>query len=147
MKNTKYKIIVDTREQKPYWKEGSDVIRKKLDTGDYSIEGYENKIAIERKSLSDLYGSLTSGHKRFARELERSKKLDYFTILIDGSLTSCANKEFKGSEHTKTKASTIIKILFTLHTKHGINFVFCNGRYESRRYIKALFESYLKNRT
>lgn len=140
------KIVVDTREQKPYWKEGPNVIRKKLDTGDYSIEGYEAEIAIERKNLVDLFGTLGKGHERFKRELERSRDLKYFAILIDGSFSSCYNKDFDGAGHSYMKGSVVLKILFTLHIKYGINFFFCNGRHESRRFIKGLFESYLNNR-
>ena len=138
------KIVVDTREQKPYWKEGPEIIRRGLKTGDYSIEGYEDKICIERKSLPDLFGTLGKGHTRFKKELERARELDYFAILIDGSMSSCVNKDFKGSKHSMMAGHVVLKILFTLHIKYGVNFFFSNGRHESRRLIKGLFESWLK---
>ena len=78
------KIIIDTREQKPLAfnksKAIEGVIKKKLDVGDYSIEGYEDKIAIERKSPGDLFGSLFGGHKRFQKELEKGMDYDFFMI-------------------------------------------------------------------
>ena len=45
------KIIVDTREQKPYVFENQ--IIKKLEIGDYSVEGHEDCFCIERKSKAD----------------------------------------------------------------------------------------------
>ena len=45
-------IIVDLRERRPYRFHGA--ITKALSTGDYSILGLENCIALERKSLPDL---------------------------------------------------------------------------------------------
>jgi len=135
-----YKIVVDTREQKPLWKK--NIISKKLDVGDYSIEGYEDKISIERKSLGDLFGTLGKGNKRFKKELEKAMKYNYFAIVIEGSFSSCLNKDFKGSHFSKMKGYVILKILFTLHIKYGINIFFTNGRIESKNIIKQIFNSY-----
>jgi len=59
-----FTIIVDSREQKPYLFGGYTCGVKKsgLKTGDYSIEGYENSICVERKSKEDLYSSLGKGY-------------------------------------------------------------------------------------
>jgi DNA excision repair protein ERCC-4 len=135
-------IICDTREQKPLWTK--NIIREKLEVGDYSIKGYKDKFAIERKSLSDLFGTLGKGHKRFKKELERAKTYEYFAIVIDGSYSSCLNKDFEGSYHSKMRGYVITAILFTLHMKYGINIFFTNGRTESKRIIKELMNSYIK---
>ena len=98
MQTNSFKIVVDSREQKPLpfrkSKLVTEVITRKLDAGDYSIDGYDNKIAIERKSIPDLYGTLGKGHKRFQRELERAKDMKYFAILVDGTFTAVKNKDF-----------------------------------------------------
>ena len=137
-----YKIVVDTREQTPLWTK--NVIIKKLDTGDYSIEGYEDKISLERKSLGDLFGTLGKGHTRFKKELERALKLDYFAIIIEGSYSSCYNKDFDGAFHSKMRGYVITSILFTIHLKYKVPFFFTNGRTESKRIIKELFNAYIK---
>jgi|ETNvirnome_2_300_1030623.scaffolds.fasta_scaffold00052_43 ERCC4-type nuclease len=137
-----YTIIIDTREQKPLW--NKNVVVKKLDVGDYSIEGFEDKIAIERKSLGDLFGTLGGGHKRFKKELERSKSYDYFAIVIEGSYTNCINKDFPNSYFSKMRGYVITSILFTLHVKYDINIFFANNRIESKKIIKELFKSYYK---
>jgi len=139
-----YIIVVDTREQLPLWKK--DVISKKLDVGDYSIEGYENKIAVERKSLSDLFGTLGGGHKRFKAELERAKSYDYFAIVIEGSFTNIMKKEYPGSYHSKMEGYVILKILFTLHIKYGINIFMANNRVECKQYIKHIFNSFINTK-
>lgn len=76
-----FTVICDSREQLPYEftgmtdKNGKALLVptkiKGLASGDYSIEGMENQLAIERKSLDDLYGSVTWGRDRFCREIER----------------------------------------------------------------------------
>ncbi len=142
-----YKIIVDSREKLKLW--GNTKV-KTLETGDYTIEidgvSYEDRIAVERKSLGDLFGTLGQGHKRFKAELERALKLDYFAIVIDGSYSSCYNKEFDGSHYSKMRGYVITSILFTIHIKYGIPIFFTNGRIESKRIIKDIFNAYVKTR-
>jgi DNA excision repair protein ERCC-4 len=81
-------IAIDTREQNPFWFP-SDIPTqiRSLKTGDYSLVGYEDQVAIERKSKSDCYGSLSSGRNRFERELERLKELDFAAIVIESSIS------------------------------------------------------------
>lgn len=139
-----YQIIVDTREQRPLWKK---TIFQKLDVGDYSFKhneiDFSNIIAIERKSLSDLFGTLGQGHLRFKKEISKALNLSYFAIVIDGSLTQIITKKFDGGEFIKMKGETISKILFTLHLKYGINVFFSKGRNDSKRIIKSIFESFI----
>ena len=48
--------IVDTREQIPLDLSPLQIAYDGLATGDYSLAGYEDEVAIQRKSLSDLLG-------------------------------------------------------------------------------------------
>ena len=137
-----YTIVVDTREQLPLWDKG--IVKKKLDVGDYSIAGYEDKISIERKSLPDMAQTITRGHKRFKAELERAEALEYFAIVMDGSYVSLLEKNWEGSHFHRTKGYVLASILFTLHVKYGINIFFSNGREESKKIIKEIFKAYLK---
>ena len=50
------KVVIDTREQLPY--EFEDSITRTLQTGDYSIFGYEDQITVERKTKADAYGTI-----------------------------------------------------------------------------------------
>ena len=73
-------IVIDTREQHPLdfstWKDVK-VQRRELWPGDYTVLGGAQYLAIERKSVSDLVGTMKTGYagigsttpKRFDREL------------------------------------------------------------------------------
>jgi len=143
-------IIVDSREKNPlYFRQSSTVdkvIVKKLNAGDYSIEGYEHIIAIERKSAPDLFGTLGKGHKRFQKELMRAANYDYFVILVECSLTSILNKDFEGANYCGMFGHTVAQICFTLKMKYGIDVIFCNGRNEAVSYVRQIFKSYLKQK-
>jgi len=43
-------VVVDTREQEPYAFESgcTEVVRRALPAGDYSVEGHEDSVAVER---------------------------------------------------------------------------------------------------
>ena len=134
------KIIVDSREKKPLF---SGCLVKGLNVGDYSLEGFEDRIAIERKSLPDLFQSLGKDHDRFRKELERSKSLNFFIILIDGTYDQCFSKSFKGAEFSRLKGDTVCRILSTLQVKYGVNYFFSGGRTYSKIFIKNCFQSFL----
>ena len=83
-------ILVDTREQLPFeflnvpnWIEKTK--KKKLDVGDYSIEGMEDQIALERKTLTDLITTLMQHRKRFFKLCEKLTKYRWRALLIEAT--------------------------------------------------------------
>lgn len=91
-----FTVIVDTREQTPFTFEALrgdakekrrplvvPTVRACLGQGDYSIYGHENAIAIERKSLCDLFNTLGQGRDRFIRELERLATLAWAAVVVE----------------------------------------------------------------
>lgn len=77
-------IIIDSLEGKPYTFPGMDVVRKRLNVGDYSIEGFEDRFAVERKTLDDLASSMGAERDRFEAEIKRAQSLDEFVVVIEG---------------------------------------------------------------
>lgn len=90
-------IVIDTREQLPFsfaaipadkehgggtWQVTTE--RRTLPSGDYSLAGFETRVAVERKSVSDLFGTISQGRDRFVRELERLAEYDYAAVVIEG---------------------------------------------------------------
>ncbi len=96
-------IVVDSREQLPYafdsspHYEGTETVKAKLPTGDYSIKGLEHRIAIERKSLPDLIGCLTKGRARFCRELDRAAQLECFVVVVECSFKDIASGNYRSA--------------------------------------------------
>src|SRR5688572_3100235 len=83
-------VIVDSREQSPFDLLGFATIRKKLDAGDYSVQGMEHLVAVERKSHGDCWGSMSTGRARFERCVQRLAELDRAAIVIECSLSALA---------------------------------------------------------
>lgn len=104
-----FTVVIDTREQAPFRfqtfisdskhkvriSRNPDVYKLRplyiptevstLKTGDYSIQGFESEICVERKSLSDLYGTLGGGRDRFIRELERMSQMTVAAVVIEAN--------------------------------------------------------------
>jgi ERCC4-type nuclease len=85
----KLSIIIDTREQRPWHfpEEAATTRRDTLTSGDYALEG--DTWAIERKSLDDFVGTITTGWKRFQNELERMAALGPTlppVVIVEGSM-------------------------------------------------------------
>jgi len=87
-------IIVDTREQQPLAFPGWKVERLGLWAGDYGLRGFSADevpgglprmgIAVERKSIPDLYSTMTNGRERFEKEIKRLQYFDFAAIVIGG---------------------------------------------------------------
>lgn len=86
------RIIIDSREQTPFIFKGYDVTQETaaLPVGDYSLPGFEDRAAIERKALEDLISCLMgSNRERFERELARGRPLDLFVVVVEGQPIRC----------------------------------------------------------
>lgn len=77
-------IVIDSREQRPY--AFPDAVPGTLPTGDYSLLGYEDRVAVERKTKNDAYASLGRDRPRFRREVERMSALQYGAIVVEASV-------------------------------------------------------------
>lgn len=81
-------LIIDTREKYPWDFEGDEafeeVVYRKLDAGDYSIEGMQEIITIERKAnVDELYTNFSNKDKKRQILAEFDRARDYrFKILV-----------------------------------------------------------------
>jgi ERCC4-type nuclease len=84
--NSPMVLIRDTWEQNGYtfgFLPQDQVKVGTLPTGDYSIEGLEDQVTIERKSLADAFGTIGGLRKRFQRELKRMTSFKYAAVVIE----------------------------------------------------------------
>lgn len=123
-------IIVDTREQKPLWDPVLfNVIKKKLDEGDYTTEELYEKAHAERKSGIDLYGSIIQGHPRFRREILRAiEKNIKFAIFVECPEDTFYRKRFSGGFRLKCPSTQLRKIIATMKEKYSLEFIWCEDR-------------------
>jgi DNA excision repair protein ERCC-4 len=129
-------VVIDTREQRPYRFPRSEV--RTLPTGDYSIAGLEDRVAIERKTQSDAYASLGRGRARFERELIRLARLDYAALVIE-----CSLPEFlRVPAFSQMNPRAAVASLLAWSVKHRVFVFFAGDRRHGRAVTLGLLEKY-----
>ena len=113
-------IVTDSREQTPLVFQNLESQVGTLQSGDYSILGFEDRFSVERKSLSDLCGSLTSGRERFERELHRLRGFDFARLLIIGTEEDVRS----GNYRSKVNPKSVWASLCAFEVRYGVPFVF-----------------------
>jgi len=83
--------IVDTREQNPlsfrrFKRWFARVKHQALRIGDYSVEGLEDSIVVERKDLADLIQSFTTNRAVFINRLRRMRDYPHCLLVVTASL-------------------------------------------------------------
>jgi hypothetical protein len=139
-KNT---ITVDTREQKPIFFAGIEVESKKLEFGDYSIDGI---LAVERKSLNDFVSTLSSGFERFNREILRAVQSGgYIVVVVDCDINKFLSFNYSSrvGRYAKASADFIFHRMRELSRTFPENLQFCfsGGRKESSDLIKFILSN------
>lgn len=126
-------IITDTREQLPYW----TTTRGTLIVGDYTTKKLKGVFHIERKSLGDLYGTLTSGNHRFKAELFRAA---YHRIIIEvyveGTRDNFINKKFPNGNERKFSTNGLDKLITTFERKYYLKFNWHKNRAECLKQVE-----------
>lgn len=130
MKQDNFTIIIDTREQHPWEFPYHATSNRKLDTGDYSIEGLEDKLCIERKNgIAEIANNMTE--KRFKDVINRMKQFNHAYILIECSYDQMMNYPIgsdvppKAWGKIKISPAFILKFLTELSVQHNIHVIFC----------------------
>ena len=132
MINDEFTIIVDTREQKPWSFSHHVTANHKLDTGDYSIEGLEHILSIERKrNVAEFANNITE--RRFKDVIDRLSKIPHSFILFEFDFDKIMSFPI-GSDIPKkiwdkirVSPSFIIKNIIDLQIEHNINIIFCGN--------------------
>lgn len=150
-----FTIIIDTREQLPIIPKGISIIRDKLETGDYSINGFRDKITIERKSPEDFLQSISWDRPRFKKVLERMSKFERAYLLIESSLESLLEgieikKNFKSENKIKplnkqkigVHPESIFGTIISINVRFGIPVIFAKNKHEAQKYLVSILQKY-----
>lgn len=158
-----FTVIIDTREQAPFTftelladasQQNADGTRliavpmawRALRAGDYSIDGWENRIAIERKSPADLFGTLGARRKQFEREHERLAEIiaegGWAAVVIESNWTEMLRRP---PEHSRLKPKTAFRTSIAWSRRYGVPWVTCDSRRLAEVWTFRALESFWKD--
>jgi ERCC4-type nuclease len=118
-------LAVDTREQLP-WTFGDKVetLTVTMPAGDYGIVGYETRIAIERKSLPDLKGSITYRREPFKRELEILATYEAAFVIVEANLGDI----YLDDRHSAVHPNSVLGSCVAITIDYGVPILWAGSR-------------------
>ena len=154
-KSKPFTIIKDTREQDGYSFAASSsryhtcngMVSRKLDTGDYSIEGLEDKLCIERKaSVVEFANNVGHDQVRFLKEIERMKHFPYKFLVFEFSLTDLMNfpegSSIPESDWGKLRVTNkfMLKMIMEFQLHHDIKVLFCDSKKNAKWAVLSIIK-------
>jgi len=129
-----YKVIRDQQEKVGFWDfargkwcEGTE--ERHMKTADYTLEGYEDKILIERKkNIAEFARNINES--RFVRELERMENVEFPYVVLEFDMidlmTFPASADLPPSVKRKirVRGPFILKRLTEFQMKYKTKFIF-----------------------
>jgi len=135
-------IIIDTREQAPWsFSDAVGTERATLDAGDYSVVGLTATVAIERKSIDDLVGSVTAGRERFMACCDRLSRLDFAAIVIEAALEDV----LAGVYRSRTRPQSVLGTMLAIHADHGVATIWAGSRSNAANICERLLTRLWRN--
>lgn len=100
--------------------------------GDYSIEGHEGNVHIERKSVQDCQSTILSyrgGRDRFEKELETLSGIPCAAVVVEGSLTEVVTTVVpRGTTVKRDLMKNLHRSIISLQLKYRVPWFFCDYR-------------------
>ena len=140
------KVVMDTREQAPFTfaherYTGTSVEAGTLYTGDYSLVGLTDRVAVERKSLPDLVGCLSQSRERFERELQRAAALDAFAVVVEAAWADLAGGKYRSHMNPHSACQSVLA--FTC--RYRAPFIFAESRAGAEYAAWGFLRQYLES--
>lgn len=125
-------ILIDDREQEPYefLPEEADTQIVRLPAGDYSLVGWHDRVAVERKSFDDFVATVVTRRDAFFDQLKVMQAMNASVIVVEATLERVVTGPWK----TKTHRNTMIGIVQSIIHRWKVPIVFAGDRPYARLY-------------
>jgi len=131
-------VIMDTREQRPLFSrppKGLTVQTATLHDGDYSIKGFEDLFAVERKQMSDFYTYIGKQREVTAQKVARLGRIvqagGWAALVIEAD-----EKDILGGfQMSKVPPEVARQFLVSVEVRHGICVYMNRSRKACARWI------------
>ena len=140
-------LIVDSREIQPLFLPkppiGLIMVRDVLESGDYSIQGFENSIGIERKNLSDLYISLGKDRPRFTKELKRLVEYEWKGLVIEDT----EDETLTPQSYSGMNVNSVYGSLVSMQVHYGLHIYYAKNKHNAEAWtLNCLVQWYKAKR-
>lgn len=123
------------------------LVRGNLPCGDYSLEGMETRVAVERKSKTDLYQTLGRAHNR--RKFIQyhigpmHERYEFAAVVCEADWTELVTDP---PEFTKVTPKTVFRTVMAWAVRYNrVQWFFCPGREFAEKVTFQLLEKYWRS--
>ncbi len=153
----KFRVISDTREKHPWSFPASKyclgTVTKKIDHGDYSIEGMEDLLFIERKACAaEVAKNIIE--KRFDNLIQGTSSYKYKYIICEFGLEDILNYPYSSGlpksvvKKARVRGAFIMSKMFEYENNNNIHIIYCGDKSTARDYTFSLLKRihYIENK-
>ena len=144
-------VIKDTREQDGYYfsQYGNclGMVEQKLDTGDYAVQGLEDKVCVERKGcVEELAINLGQKKHAFLNEVDRMKEFPHKFLVLEFSLQDLVDFPENSRIPEKKKAFVkitgkyMLKCLMEFQLHDGVHVLFCGNKHNAFLTVSSILK-------
>jgi ERCC4-type nuclease len=128
-------IVIDTREQEPYSFDPrlATAVRRALPAGDYSVDGIEACVAVERKTLDDFVSTVIHSRERFRAELQKLAAYRAACVVVETGITDILQRRYRGEAHPNAVLGNALSIILD----YRIPVFFCSNRQAACHFVQA----------
>jgi len=146
-----FTVIKDTREQDGYYfgpfNTCAGMVEHKLDTGDYTIQGLEDKVCVERKGcVEELAVNLGQKKHTFLDEITRMEPFPHKFLVLEFSLEDLIKFPEETRIPVKNKASLkitgkyMLKCLIEFQIYNNVHVLFCGNKHNAFLAVSSIFK-------
>ena len=128
-------VIIDTREQEPYSFDPrlATAVRRALPAGDYSVDGLEACVAVERKTLDDFVSTVIHNRARFREELRKLTGYQAACVVVEAGRIDVLQKRYRGDAHPNAVLGNALSLILD----YRVPVFFCTTRQASCQFVQA----------
>lgn len=128
-------IIIDTREQEPYSFDSrlAAAVRRALPAGDYSVQGLEGRVAVERKTLDDFVSTVIHARQRFLDELRKLAEYTAACVVVEAGVADVLLRHYRGDAHPNAVLGNALSIILDFR----VPVFFCGNRQAACQFVQA----------
>jgi ERCC4-type nuclease len=105
-----------------------------LPTGDYSLAGFTDRVAIERKSLPDLVACVGPERERFMDCCRRLRDYELRAVVVEASFDDVIAQAYRSRTHPQSVIGTTIAI----HVDYGVPTVWAGDARNAANIVERL---------
>ncbi len=128
-------IIIDTREQEPYSFDPrlASALRRALPAGDYSVDGIEACVAVERKTMDDFVSTVIHSRERFRAELRKLSGYRAACVVVEAGIPDILQQRYRGEAHPNAVLGNALSIILD----YRVPVFFCANRQAACHFVQA----------